>query len=260
MVGIVIQSSPFFVVLRCIVCNFIVSLNFANLHAIISVIFIKQWRNINMSDISTYDKRAMEIGRRIRMERQRMGLSQEELAGTLKDNMYVSVGQNTISYWESGSRIPPLDRIVSLAQVFGCDVGYLLCDYDEHIRETADISEITGLRENTINILRASNNQKRAQRASVIDALVSNPWIIDTLYLYLNYNIDCAADIEEDEHGHKMVSDKFHNLVALVDSHAGEKGRGTVVNASLLGEAIMVELQGQLQKLKSKIQGEKSGQ
>lgn len=41
-----------------------------------------------------------------------------------------------------------------MAELFNCDIGYLLGDYDERDRETADIKEVTGLSEIAIERLR----------------------------------------------------------------------------------------------------------
>ena len=48
------------------------------------------------------------------------GITQEELAEKL------SVGQNTISQWETGERIPRVPTVLKLAEVLDCNVGELL--------------------------------------------------------------------------------------------------------------------------------------
>ena len=48
------------------------------------------------------------------------GITQEELAEKL------NVGQNTISQWETGDRIPRVPTVLKLAQVLDCSVGELL--------------------------------------------------------------------------------------------------------------------------------------
>ena len=48
------------------------------------------------------------------------GITQEELAEKL------SVGQNTISQWETGERIPRVPTVLKLAEVLDCSVGDLL--------------------------------------------------------------------------------------------------------------------------------------
>lgn len=103
-----------------------------------------------MADI--YVMRCVKIGKRIREERKRSKLTQNLLAEKLSDMMIESakdnevyISQNTISDWEKGKRLPPLYRMVSLSLIFDCDIGYLLCDYDERKRNLADVREQTGL-------------------------------------------------------------------------------------------------------------------
>lgn len=38
-----------------------------------------------------------------------------------------------------------MNSLARMADLFGCDIGYLLCDYDERTRDIADASQITGL-------------------------------------------------------------------------------------------------------------------
>ena len=103
-----------------------------------------------MTDI--YAIRCVKIGKRIREERKKSKLTQNLLAEKLSDMMIdsakdneVYISQNTISDWEKGKRLPPLNRMVSLSLIFDCDIGYLLCDYDERKRDLADVREQTGL-------------------------------------------------------------------------------------------------------------------
>lgn len=51
----------------------------------------------------------------------------------------------TLSSWENGKSLPDLNSLARMADLFGCDIGYLLCDYDERTRDIADASQITGL-------------------------------------------------------------------------------------------------------------------
>lgn len=55
------------------------------------------------------------------------------------------IGQNTVSNWEKGITLPPLNKLIALSSIFDCDIGYLLCDYDEPTHILADVVEQTGL-------------------------------------------------------------------------------------------------------------------
>lgn len=70
-----------------------------------------------------YAKRlATEIGKRVSTRRQRLGLTQEELAKKLK------ITGAQISYIERGERGPSLVTLHKLAKVLGTTVGRLVPD------------------------------------------------------------------------------------------------------------------------------------
>lgn len=102
-----------------------------------------------MNDILKYSKfnRIRQIGNRIKNERKKKKLSQKDLADAISLVMVDSNGieQNTVSNWETGSSLPPLPKLIALSEIFDCDIGYLLCDYDEPTRDLADVVEQTGL-------------------------------------------------------------------------------------------------------------------
>ena len=104
-----------------------------------------------MNNISKYYDRKKKIGARIKEERKRLEINQEELAsrvskilngGTVEAE---TISQSTVSIWEAGKVMPPIDKMVCLAEIFECDVGYLLCDYDLHSRDSVDVATLTGL-------------------------------------------------------------------------------------------------------------------
>ena len=107
-----------------------------------------------MNDIFRYKKidRVRQIGKRIKDERRKKKLSQEKLAEAISSIMaesdpdyYKGTEQNTVSNWEKGVSPPPLPKLIALSEIFDCDIGYLLCDYDEPTRDLADVVEQTGL-------------------------------------------------------------------------------------------------------------------
>lgn len=81
------------------------------------------------------------IGQRIRKARELAGLSQGELGEK------ISYGYQMIGKWERGETRPNLDSLFSLCDVFNCEIGYLLCEYNSKTREFADIQAVTGLSE-----------------------------------------------------------------------------------------------------------------
>lgn len=96
--------------------------------------------------------KSQRIGQRIKAERTnpKRPMTQIVLAHMMNTT------QNTISNWENG-KIPPLDQLVRLAEIFKCDVAYLLCDYDDRDITDKWISERTGLSETAIALLEGLN-------------------------------------------------------------------------------------------------------
>ena len=73
-----------------------------------------------MNDIFKYEKRKEEIGKRIKTLRKQKHLSQDDLANRLfyiaptKDK---ALGQSTISSWERGVTLPPLERMIAMLHI-----------------------------------------------------------------------------------------------------------------------------------------------
>lgn len=70
-----------------------------------------------------------EIGKRIKLEREKRGLSQQELGELLGEKYNDKKTGKQISIYESG-KIPPLPVMLNLCKVFNCELGYLLCESD----------------------------------------------------------------------------------------------------------------------------------
>ena len=62
----------------------------------------------------------MEVGNRIRRERQRLGISQEELSR----RAYVS--RPTLSHWETGRTLPDAQSLLVLSEIFGTSIDELV--------------------------------------------------------------------------------------------------------------------------------------
>ncbi len=61
----------------------------------------------------------MTLGNRIKANRQRLGLSQDALAERL------DVSRQAVTKWESGKAMPSTERLLLLAEVFGCSLDEL---------------------------------------------------------------------------------------------------------------------------------------
>lgn len=118
----------------------------------------------------------IEIGNRIANERIAHGWSQDKLIEKLsyKD---IRIGRNTLSNIENGSQKPcnfSLGLLAALAELFECEIGYLLCEkeYNCRTRCDTDIYKETGLNEKSIQTLRTI--QKSDENENMITVFPKN--------------------------------------------------------------------------------------
>lgn len=89
---------------------------------------------------------------------------------------------------------------------------------------------------------------------SIINLLLVNPQILDTMYIYFNYELDAVAEtVLAHKEGHLILSGKTQKTVCLVDSKAGKNGVHYTVPASILNESVFQELQNQLWRLRDRL-------
>lgn len=139
----------------------------------------------------TYERRSQEIGERIRTERKKLDLTQDGLAEK------IDIGsRQTIAQWENGVALPPLSKLLCMCDLFGCETGYLLCDYDCKTRTATDIQKETGLSEAAINELITAHTSRQYFALLAVNALLedSNMQTLDTLGRY--FHIDDKFTVE----------------------------------------------------------------
>lgn len=107
--------------------------------------------------MTNFDERKKTIGARIRAEREKLGLSRKELLPKIYKS---EKSHKTLAAWEDGDRLPDVDSLALMAELFNCDIGYLLGDYDEHRRVTADVCAETGLSERAADWICRIHQQK----------------------------------------------------------------------------------------------------
>lgn len=73
----------------------------------------------------------MTLGERILQKRKECGLSQEGLGEKL------DVTRQTVYKWESDQAVPELDKLITLAQIFGVGVGWLIAEEENDQKEQA---------------------------------------------------------------------------------------------------------------------------
>lgn len=109
----------------------------------------------------------IEIGQRIESERKHIKLSAEKLA------IQIGTTRQTLRDWERGKGVSiDINTIIRLANIFNCEVGYLLGEYNCKTRELTDIQKATGLSELSCKIL---NTNKQNEKITVfLDMLISS--------------------------------------------------------------------------------------
>ena len=100
----------------------------------------------------TYDIK--QIGKRIKKSRKEMKLTQSEFVekfGLSKDS------RQTVSKWETGAQVPSMVDLIKMGEMFDCESGYLLGEFDCKTKEDSDILKATGLSHKASRVLNRLN-------------------------------------------------------------------------------------------------------
>ena len=206
-----------------------------------------------------YEERKEKIGNRISEERKKIKepngriCTQERLADKLNEiSGTESVSQGTISQWERGKIIPPLDRLLALSKVFGCDCAYLLCDYDDKTHDSSSISDSTGLSEDSVNFLSAQKQWGICSEARMIDFLLLDAKrrpvkhnyrsILDLLSFFFKYRNNTTAQKQVFVNGSIVDADR--------DGFISENAMS--LNERIIENAVLNEITRALISLKEK--------
>lgn len=198
------------------------------------------------------ESRRKRIGERIKAERKRVGLTQEEFAERLTvllgcDN----IAQNTISNWEKGSPLPSTEKIIAMSRIFGCDCGYLLCDYEQRTHNSTEMCKETGLSERSIQILCNNNKWGFTKETRVIDFLLLDTVernskhhfrpILNLLHFFFGYKNDSKI--------RKAVS--IHGFVYDNNSTDGMIDANSIsISSRVIENAVLMEIQQALISIK----------
>ena len=91
----------------------------------------------------------MEFAEKLMTLRKQAGLSQEQLADRL------GVTRQSVSKWESGTAFPELVKLVTLSEMFGVSVDYLVKDYvEEPEQQRADSPDTARLEQKVDDLTR----------------------------------------------------------------------------------------------------------
>lgn len=108
------------------------------------------------------DKNRLLIGERIKQQRIAAGYKTQSDFAIALGLSYES--RQTVGSWEQGKYIPKLDTLLKMCELFDCEIGFLLCEYDCKTREETDISAATGLSEKSIRRLFIFRTRKRDRK------------------------------------------------------------------------------------------------
>lgn len=182
-----------------------------------------------------------KIGERIKDERKKNGLTQDELINSLRDKQ-IAVGRNTLSAMENGIKEKfSFQVLYGLAEIFQCQIGYLLCEYDCKIQSNAAISEITGLSDNAINTLKKVNENKDKYRKYEVLHLIDTLNLIMDEPMLFTFFLDYIGDYIDNKytiplHYDNKVNDYTESIaepprLSLVDVPRKEKEKYIVLGA-----------------------------
>lgn len=207
---------------------------------------------MNISFREGLENRQKRAGVRIRTERKRLGLTQEKFAEKLTELLGCKdINQNTVSNWEHGINIPPTERLIAMSMIFGCDCGYLLCDYEQRTHNSTEMCKETGLSERSIQILCNNNKWGFTEETRVIDFLLldtaernSNHHfrpILNLLHFFFGYKNDSKM--------RKAVS--IHGFVYDDNSTDGMIDANSIsISSRVIENAVLMEIQQALISIK----------
>lgn len=149
------------------------------------------------------------IGSRMKELRKEKGYSLAKVAECCGIQQY-----QTVSSWESGNTTPSLKNLFQMCELYGCELGYLLGEYDCKTRKTADIKAETGLSEKSIERLKTEKNFNPQYTSSVNTLLeFNNGDIVKLITDYLTYEPLGKAI----EHGNLIITDDSANDFLLLE-------------------------------------------
>ena len=149
-----------------------------------------------------------KIGNRIHDERLKLNLSQRELIARMR-NRDAGMGRAILLDLEKGeygkderfttgilsdleNSVPvkglAIRQLTALCDIFDCDIGYLLCEYDEKTWGKHEVAKYTGLSEQAIDALHAlqQNGDRFIRVLPFINQLLSDSKTIEKLSTRLN--------------------------------------------------------------------------
>ena len=130
------------------------------------------------------------------------------------------IGRNTLSAWENGKANIELGDLIKLCELFNCEVGYLLCEYDTPYRVQSDISEQTQLSTKAIeNIMKSRDNHKKlfGNGKNSLDELLSSDDFIAMLESVEAYRMLKSRNVDKNMIDAKAFA-LYKDFINIIDN------------------------------------------
>ena len=124
-----------------------------------------------------------KIGERIKQIRKEHKLSHKDSL----EKLQISMNRRRLSEIEKGNDMYfSFDFLLKFSEYFNCDIGYILCEYDEKRQETHQICSVTGLSEKAVENLTENKNNADMQYISFLLEYGFLRGFFDEFSLYVN--------------------------------------------------------------------------
>ncbi len=171
-----------------------------------------------------------KTGKIIVKERIELRLNQDQLGEKIGELTGRTVKRQTISNWEKGLTTPDLKQLRALANIFNCDICYLLGDTTFKRVESMKINEITGLSPTACDALITA-----ARNEDPINDIISQLIEDETIFSHI---AACATT----EYGNVSA------ILDVTDVFSPSGKRGMILTPQLLKQADIMEIYNSLCK------------
>ncbi len=189
-----------------------------------------------------YDKK--EIGKIIRAERKKLGISQNKLGKE------IGVVGKQISNYENGKLMPPIEELTGLCEQFGCELGYLLGepDYAKGTRQLTSLSDVTGLTIDSLNnICKITGTEKQCIEFGLFAELYRSEL---NAFLSSNLFIELIRSLHNLAYQIKRREDTFQEIEQKVGKELYDEAYAIYENTNpYLNDENLLELRPELKEV-----------